>query len=98
MNNAANAHASSRSTQPAAASHAAVALAGSPDRPQPARARLVPVGRLRSRPTLTCWITVHDPLAATALPAGASAPCEPSAPASRQDTITTSPRLSDDRN
>jgi hypothetical protein len=54
MNNAANVHASSRNTQPAAVSQAAVALAESVVRSQPARAALAPTGRLRSSPTLTC--------------------------------------------
>ena len=54
MNSAANTHASSRSTQPTAVSQAAVALAESVVRSQSARATLVPTGRLRSSPTLTC--------------------------------------------
>jgi len=54
MNSAANTHAASRHTQPAALSQAAVALAESVVRSQSARATLVPTGRLRSSPTLTC--------------------------------------------
>ena len=54
MNKAANTYASSRRTQPAAVSQAAVALAEAVVRSQSARATLVPTGRLRSSPTLTC--------------------------------------------
>ena len=53
-NNAANAHASTRKIQPTTLSQAAVALAESVVRSQAARATVVPTGRFRSSPTLTC--------------------------------------------
>src|SRR5215472_6274397 len=59
INSAANDQARSRKTQPTAVSHAAVVLAEFVVRSHFARATLVPTGRLRSSPTLTCWITVH---------------------------------------
>jgi hypothetical protein len=97
MNNAANTHASTRSTQPAVTSHAAVALAASLGSPQPARARVVPTGRLRSSPTLTRWITVHGWPEATVSLVCASAPCAPSTTASTHDSATTAARNSSAR-
>ena len=79
-------------TQPTAVSQAAVTLAESLVRSQPARATLVPTGRLRSNPTLTCCVTVHGRPRAAVLSVCASAPCAPSTTASTQDTITTAAR------
>src|SRR4029077_3992399 len=85
MNSAANTHASSRKTQPQKVSQAAVTPAESLVRSQSTRATLVPTGRLRSSPTLTCWITVHDWPGVTVLSVCTNAPCEPSQAASTQD-------------
>jgi len=54
MNSAANIHASSRKNQLTAVSQAAVTLSESVVNSQSARATLVPTGKLRSSPTLTC--------------------------------------------
>src|SRR5262249_6208835 len=94
INNAANPHAISRTTQLTAVSQAAVTLAECMVTSQPARPKLVPTGRLRSSPTLSCWITVHDRPGVVVLLVCASAPCEPSNHASTQDTATTPPRNS----
>ena len=50
MNSAANAHANTRSAQPAVTSQAAVALAASLGSPQPARARVVPDWQVEIQP------------------------------------------------
>lgn len=54
MSNAANVHAKTRNTQPSRVSQAAVTLAESLVRLQSTRATVVPTGRWRSNPTLTC--------------------------------------------
>jgi hypothetical protein len=92
MNSAANTHASSRNTQPPALSQAAVTLAESLVSSQPARATLVPTGRLRSKPTLTRCITVHEEPGVSVLLVCASAPWEPSTTDSTQDSATTAAR------
>jgi uncharacterized protein YukE len=73
-NGAANAQASSRKVQPAAVRQAAVILAECGVRSQPAWGTLVPIGRLRSSPTLTFWITLHGRPGVAVLLVCASAP------------------------
>ena len=54
-----------------------MALAGLLARPQSARAKVVPTGRLRSSPTLIFWIVVQARAEAAAPVDWVSAPCWP---------------------
>src|SRR5215467_8593704 len=92
MNSAAKTQARTRKTQLRAVSQAPVVLAESLVRSQLAQATLVPTGRLRSSPTLTCCTTVHDRPEVAVLLVCASAPCAPSTTASTQETNTTPAR------
>src|SRR6516165_3085919 len=92
MNSAANAQARSLNTQPTAVSQAAVTLAELAVKSQSTRATLVPTGKLRSSPTLTCCTSVHGRPGVAVVLVCASAPCAPSTTASTHDTTTTPAR------